>query len=193
MRLFVAAYPPTAALDDLATRVDGLRVGRAATAGVNARLAARPLWHLTVAFLGDVDERRQDAAAAAVDRAAVEADGLPMLRLAGGGTFGRGNFTTMWVGLAGDVDSLESLAGTVRAKLRRAHVRYDRKPFRAHLTIARPGQRLPRDQIDADVEALATYTGPTWPLTEMILVESHQGPHPTHVPLHRAELGRRTQ
>jgi RNA 2',3'-cyclic 3'-phosphodiesterase len=188
VRLFVAAYPPAAALDDLAVRIDDLRVGKAAASGVNARLAARPLWHLTVAFLGDVNEERRDATVAAVDRAAVESDALPTLRLAGGGTFGRGNFTTMWVGLAGDVAGLQSLAGTVRAKLRRAHVHYDRKPFRPHLTIARPGQRLPRDQIDADIEALATYAGPTWPLTELILVESHQGPHPTHVPLHRAPL-----
>jgi 2'-5' RNA ligase len=188
VRLFVAAYPPAAALDDLAARVDDLHVGQAATAGVNARLAARPLWHVTVAFLGDVDEERQDAAAAAVERAAVETDGLPTLRLAGGGTFGRGNFTTLWVGLAGDVAGLQSLAGTVRAKLRRTHLPYDRKPFRPHLTIARPGQRLPRDQINADVAALASYTGPTWRLTELILVESHQGPHPAHVPLHRAPL-----
>ena len=188
MRLFVAAYPAAAALDDLALRVEDLRIGQAATAGVNTRLAARPLWHVTVAFLGDVDEERQDAAAAAVDRAAAETDGQPMLRLAGGGTFGRGNFTTMWVGLAGDVASLQSLAGTVRAKLRRAHLRYDRKPFRPHLTIARPGQRLPRNQIDEDIAELSTYAGPSWPVTELVLVQSHQGPHPTHVPLHRAPL-----
>jgi RNA 2',3'-cyclic 3'-phosphodiesterase len=190
VRLFVAAYPPAAALDDLAVRIDDLRVGKAAAAGVNARLAARALWHVTVAFLGDVDEKRRDAAAAAVDRAAVESDAVPMLRLAGGGTFGRGNFTTMWVGLAGDVAGLESLAGTVRAKLRRAHLHYDRKPFRPHLTIARPGQRLSRDAIETDVAALAGYAGPTWPLTELVLVESHQGPHPTHDPLHRAPLAR---
>jgi len=188
VRLFVAAYPAAAALDNLALRVEGLRIGQAATAGVNTRLAARPLWHVTVAFLGDVDEERQDAAAAAVDRAAAETDGQPMLRLAGGGTFGRGNFTTMWVGLAGDVASLQSLAGTVRAKLRRAHLRYDRKPFRPHLTIARPGQRLPRNQIDEDIAELSTYAGPSWPVTELVLVQSHQGPHPTHVPLHRAPL-----
>ncbi len=190
MRLFVAAYPPAAALDDLALRISGLRIGQAAAAGVNARLAARPLWHVTVAFLGDVDEKRRDAAIAAVDLAAQETDALPILRLGGGGTFGRGNFTTLWVGLAGDVAGLESLAGTVRAKLRRTRVQYDRKPFRAHLTIARPGKRLPRDQVDADVAALATYAGPTWPLTELVLVESHQGPHPSHAPLHRAPLAR---
>jgi RNA 2',3'-cyclic 3'-phosphodiesterase len=150
--------------------------------------AARPLWHVTVAFLGDVDDTQRDSAAAALDLAAQETDALPILRLEGGGTFGRRNFTTMWVGLAGDVAGLQSLAGTVRAKLRRVHLRYDRKPFRAHLTIARPGQRLPREQVDADVSALATYAGPTWPLVELVLVESHQGPHPTHDPLHRAPL-----
>jgi len=188
VRLFVAAYPPAAAVDDLAARIDDLRVGKAAAAGVNARLAARPLWHVTVAFLGDVDEKRRDAAIAAIDRVAVESDAVPVLRLAGGGTFGRGNFTTMWVGLAGDVVGLDSLAGTVRARLRRAHLRYDRKPFRPHLTIARPGQRLSRDEIDTDVATLASYTGPTWSLTELVLVESHQGPRPTHEPLHRAPL-----
>ena len=188
MRLFVAAYPPAAALDDLAVRIDDLRAGQAAAAGVNARLAARPLWHVTVAFLGEVDEKRRDAAVVAVDRAAGEADAVPALRLAGGGTFGRRNFTTMWVGLAGDVAGLQSLVGTVRAEFRRAHVNFDRKPFRPHLTIARPGQRLSRDQIDADVAALTSYVGPTWPLTELVLVESHHGPHPTHDPVHRAPL-----
>jgi 2'-5' RNA ligase len=188
VRLFVAAYPPAAALDDLALRIDGLRVGQAAAAGVNTRLAARSLWHVTVAFLGEVDEKHRDAAIAAVDLAAQETEASAILRLAGGGTFGRGNFTTMWVGLAGDVAGLQSLAGTVRAKLRRTRLQFDRKPFRAHLTIARPGKRLPRDEVDADVAALATYAGPNWPLTELVLVESHQGPHPTHVPLHRAPL-----
>jgi RNA 2',3'-cyclic 3'-phosphodiesterase len=188
VRLFVAAYPSAAALDDLAVRISGLHVGRAATDGINARLAARTLWHMTVAFVGEVDDKRRDAASAALDDAVGEGETAPLLRLAGGGTFGRGNFVTLWIGLAGDVVSLQSLAGTVRAKLRRAHVPFDRKPFQPHLTIARPGRRLPAEQIDADVATLTTYAGPTWPVTELVLVQSHQGPHPTHIPLHRAQL-----
>jgi RNA 2',3'-cyclic 3'-phosphodiesterase len=188
VRLFVAAYPSAAALDDLAVRIGGLHIGRAATDGINARLAARRLWHTTIAFLGEMDEKRRDAAIAALDIAVGEGEAAPTLRLAGGGTFGRGNFVTLWVGLAGDVVGLQSLAGTVRAKLRRAHVPFDRKPFRPHLTIARPGRRLPAEQIDADVATLTTYAGPTWPVTELVLVQSHSGPHPTHVPLHRARL-----
>jgi 2'-5' RNA ligase len=190
VRLFVAAYPSAAALDDLAIQIDTLHVGRAADNGINARLAARALWHVTVAFLGDVDDKRSDAAVVALDRAAGECGSAPTLRLAGGGTFGRGNFVTLWVGLAGDVADLQSLAGTVRAKFRRAHVPFDRKPFRPHLTLARPGRRLPAEQIAADVEALATYAGPSWPVTELVLVQSHQGPNPTHVPLHQTQLAR---
>jgi 2'-5' RNA ligase len=63
VRLFVAAYPPEPACAHLAAAVDALAVGRAAAAGVNARLAPRANWHVTLAFLGDVpDERRRTRA-----------------------------------------------------------------------------------------------------------------------------------
>jgi 2'-5' RNA ligase len=189
--LFVAGYPSATALDDLATWIERLHVGRSASDGINTRLAARELWHVTVAFLGDVADDRRDRAVAAVDAAARAASlSSPLtMRLAGGGTFGRGQFTTLWVGLGGDVAGLTSLAGTVRSQLRDARLPYDRKPLRLHLTLARPGNRLRKDQIEQDVAQLATYEGPTWPLTELALVESHLGPKPRHDIIHRAELG----
>jgi 2'-5' RNA ligase len=187
--LFVAAYPSAAALDDLDERVTTLRVGQAAAARVNARIAARPLWHLTLAFLGDVEDDRRDAAVAAVESAARHDHERPTLRLAGGGTFGRGRFTTLWVGVGGDVAELQSLAGTVRAELRRARLPFDRKPFRAHLTLARPGTRLPREDILDDVASLATYAGPEWTLSSVALIESHLGPKPRHDVVADAALG----
>ncbi|HKE66822.1 MAG TPA: RNA 2',3'-cyclic phosphodiesterase [Micromonosporaceae bacterium] len=190
MRLFVAAYPSAAALDDLADQVSTMHVGRAAAAGVNARVTARPLWHLTLAFLGDVANDRCDDVVGAIEAAAERFDGQrPMVRLAGGGTFGRGRFALLWVGADGDVAGLGSLAGTVRAELRRARLPFDRKPFRAHLTIARPGDRIPGSDLADDVAHLSTYQGPWWTLTEITLVESHLGPHPRHDPLSVRELG----
>jgi RNA 2',3'-cyclic 3'-phosphodiesterase len=190
VRLFVAAYPPAAALDDLAERIADLHVGRAAAAGVNSRLSARSLWHVTLAFLGDVDDSRCDDVAAALTSGADAFEHAPpTLRLAGGGTFGRGRFTTLWVGLGGAVDELKTLAGTVRAELRRARISYDHKPFRAHMTLARPGTRLTQTEIDDDVASLCTYSGPEWPLLELALVQSHLGPKPTHDILHTAPLG----
>lgn len=188
MRLFVAAHPPAAALDDLASRVDDLHIGRAAARGVNSRIAGRPLWHVTLAFLGDVPDDRGNAASDALSAAVHDFhQSPPILRLAGAGTFGRGRFTTLWIGLAGDVAALEALAGTVTTRLRRARLPYDRKPFRPHLTLARPG-RLPRSEIAADVEVLAGYAGPMWALDAISLVESHLGPKPSHEIVRRTPL-----
>jgi 2'-5' RNA ligase len=176
VRLFVAAYPPASACDDLEERLAGLAVARAAASGVNTRLARRETWHVTLAFLGDVDDERAAAAAEAVQRAAA---GPPVeLRLAGGGRFGRGRFTVLWAGVSGD--GLDDLSRRVRRELRKSRVPYDNRPFRPHLTVARPGDKLDRDAIEADRAVLAAYRGPAWPITEVRLMRSHLGPRPTY-------------
>jgi len=184
----VAAYPPPEALAGFGEAVDALHVGRAAADGINARLAGREQWHVTLVFLGEVAEERRDDVIGAVNRAADRATGRPELSLTGGGTFGRGRFTVLWAGLGGDVAALRALSAAVSAALRKARLPFDRKPFRPHLTVARPGDRLPRETIREDVEALRAYQGPTWTLGEIALVQSHLGPHPTYDRLHTASL-----
>src|SRR5690606_34356276 len=66
MRLFVAVYPSEEALEDLAAAVSRSRLGAAAASGVNVRLTARPLWHVTLAFLGEVADERVSAVGEAV-------------------------------------------------------------------------------------------------------------------------------
>jgi 2'-5' RNA ligase len=174
--LFVAAYPPASVCDDLGERLAGLAVTRAAAGGVNTRLARRETWHVTLAFLGEVGDERVAEAAAAVERAAVGPP--PELRLTGGGRFGRGQFTVLWVGVAGD--GLDDLARRVRRELKKAKIPYDNRPFRPHLTVARPGDKLDRDAIEADRALLAGYRGPSWPVAEVRLMRSHLGPRPTY-------------
>lgn len=178
----MAVYPPAEALDHLADAVARLRLGQAAAGGTNVRIVARPLWHLTLAFLGEVDDGRAPdatvAVAAGVDR--WTGGSRPGLRLAGGGRFGRGRFTLLWAGLAGDVAGLRSLADAVRRELRRSRLPYDRKPFRPHLTFARPGGRLPAADIAADLASMQEYEGPPWTVESICLVRSHPGPHPVH-------------
>jgi 2'-5' RNA ligase len=72
--------------------------------------------------------------------------------------------------------------------LRRARLPVDRKPFRAHLTLARPGDRLTPAALAADLAALNTYRGPRWQLTDLRLVRSHLGPSPTYETLAVAPL-----
>lgn len=185
MRLFVAVYPSEAALDHLAGTIGRLRLGAAAAAGTNVRLTGRPLWHITLVFLGEVADDRAPAAAEAVRAGVTEwrAPVAPVLRLAGGGRFGRGRGSVLWVGLAGGVEPLYQLTRSVRRSLRRARFGFDRKPFRPHLTIARPGDRLPPAGLAADVAELAGYAGPEWPVEQVQLVRSVPGPKPVHEPL----------
>ena len=178
MRLFVATYPPAAACDDLERRLAGLNVAIAAGRGVNTRLARRDTWHITLAFLGEVTEDRVHDVHAAVGRAVDRwrGEGPPHLRLAGGGRFGRGRFTLLWVGVEGE--TLAGLARQVRRELKRARLPHDDKPFRPHLTVARPGDRVDRAAVNADRAALAEYRGPVWPAETVELVRSHLGPKP---------------
>jgi 2'-5' RNA ligase len=184
VRLFVAVYPPEPALDHLAEAIARLRLGAADAAGTNVRLAARPLWHVTLAFLGEVDDSRVAGAAPALEAGVsgwlAAGTTAPALRLTGGGRFGRRRFTVLWTGLAGDVEGLRELSHEVRRALRRARLAPDRKPFRPHLTFARPGDRLPAEDLAADLAALAGYEGPPWRLDAVHLVASTLGAKPVH-------------
>ena len=182
MRLFVAAYPPAEACDHLQRRLQDLHVTAAADRGVNTRLARRDTWHVTLVFLGEVAEQRTADVHQAILRAVggwrAAGSGLPQLRLAGGGRFGRGRFTLLWVGVDGDRDALGRLARTVRREFKRDRLPYDDRPFRPHLTLARPGDRLDRAAVEADRAVLADYRGPAWPVQTVELVRSHLGPKP---------------
>lgn len=195
MRLFVAAYPPEEVREHFARLVDGLNIGRPREPGRSVRLAMPENWHVTLAFLGDVPDDRVDEVRRAVDRtverrrAAKEGTAdAPDVRVSGGGTFGRSRFTTLWAGLDGDVDELGDVADALRRELRAARLPYDNKRFRPHVTIARPGDRITRDELAADLAALDGYESPPWTVDNIRLMRSQLGPRPTYDVLHEAPL-----
>ncbi|MGH3735588.1 MAG: 2'-5' RNA ligase family protein, partial [Micromonosporaceae bacterium] len=102
------------------------------------------------------------------------------LRIAGGGRFGAGRGAILWAGIDGDVDRLRQLVRAVGRSLRAARFPLERRAYRPHLTIARPGARLDRDALAEDIALLSGYQGPLWPVTELHLVRSHLGPDPRH-------------
>jgi RNA 2',3'-cyclic 3'-phosphodiesterase len=185
MRLFVSVDPPPDAVAHLAAAVATLAVSRANTEGHSTRLTRPEQWHVTLAFIGEVEEAKVDAAATALSRVTpVEL----VVRFAGGGTFGRGPSAILWAGITGDIDGLRRLADDVRRQMRRAHVHFDHKPFKPHLTLSRPGTRVERADLVADVETLAGYAGPAWPVTAVHLVRSELGPQPRYTRLASSPL-----
>jgi 2'-5' RNA ligase len=180
VRLFVAVDPPEHAQDHLAEVTAGLAVVRA-----GARVTARALWHVTLAFIGEVPDDRLDPATRALDQAAAGQE-PPSLRIAGGGRFGQGKFTILWAGIEGD---LKPLRRSVGGRLKQARLPYDAKRFHPHLTVARPGDRIPADEVNGDVVRLDGYVGPQWTVEEIRLMRSHLGPKPRYETMHVARLG----
>lgn len=192
-RLFVAVDPSPAAVDHLGAVVDGLRVSLANAPGYSTRLTRRENWHITLAFLGDVPVRRVSVAAAVIAEVAA---GVPPLRLcvAGGGTFGGRRDPILWAGIGGEADALRRLARLLQRSLRRARLPVDERPPRPHLTIARPGSRVPPDDVAADLATLTAYEGPHWTAVELHLMlseieQSPTGPAPKYTPIATTVLG----
>lgn len=165
MRLFVAVTPSPRAIEHLAAAVE--RVSSIAGA---PRWTPAERWHVTLVFLGDVDE-------STVDKIAPVTGSALRLAIAGAGTFPeRGAPRVLWAGLTGDVPALESLAKQARRAARQARISLDRKQFRAHLTL---GRWRPGDATDRAVAAaLGDYRGPEFQITECALMRSHLGPKP---------------
>ena len=197
MRLFVAIFPAPPAVSDLAAAVDRIHLGKAAAAGRNVRLDRPELWHITLAFLGEVAEDRgaevESVLSSVIPAWTREHPTRPAQRLAGGGRFNRGPSTVLWVGLHGDTAPVRDLAGRVNTELTKAGLMAeDRRPYRPHLTLARCGDRLSADEIDADLAALRAYAGPQWTISEMVLVSSVLGPPRRYDRLHTWDLSTTT-
>ncbi|MFB7540493.1 RNA 2',3'-cyclic phosphodiesterase [Streptomyces zaomyceticus] len=165
MRLFAAVVPPSARQDELGHVVD--RLHRLPGAD-GLRWTSRPGWHLTLAFMGEVDEELLPELRVRLARAAHRTPPLA-LRLHGGGHFGR---RALWTGVAGDLDELRLLAERADAAARRAGVPMDEhRRYQAHLTVARARGG------DADLrpflDELGTFEGGRWEAGELTLVRSN--------------------
>ncbi len=127
MRLFVGLAPPAAVLDDLDAACAPFRLARD-----DLRWTSRDLWHVTLAFLGEVSEETLGRLAPGLENAAGRHRAFT-LSLAGAGSFAnpvRAN--VLWSGLSGDRRALAELAATVSAAARGARRRAARRLPRVH-------------------------------------------------------------
>jgi 2'-5' RNA ligase len=167
MRLFVAIVPPPAALSQLAAVVEPLRL-----AAPELRWAGRESWHLTLAFLGEVDEGRLAELSVRLERAAGRHP-RQQLSIAGGGAFpSAGRARVVWAGIRADGQALAALAASVAAGARRAGAPPpdDGRKYHPHLTLARCRQPADVRRLTSE---LAQASGQDWTAGEIHLVRSH--------------------
>jgi RNA 2',3'-cyclic 3'-phosphodiesterase len=173
VRLFVAIVPPASALAELDSAVEPLRAGRP-----QLRWTTRRDWHLTLAFLGETQDRVLPELAVRLERAAARHPALA-LAISGSGAFpSPGRARILWTGIRSG-DGLAPLAASVAAGARRAGAPPpdEGRRYRAHLTLARC-----RDQADvSDLTAtLAGFTGSPWTAAEIRLIRSNPGREPRY-------------
>lgn len=167
VRLFVAIAPPAEVLDELETVAAPLRPVR-----TNLRWTSRAAWHVTLAFLGEVEETALGKLLPRLERAAHRHEAV-RLAFSGAGAFpGPDRANVLWSGLTGENQALAALAASVAAGASRAGVAPPAKErrFRPHLTLARC--RLPTN-VSELVTTLADFQGTFWHATEIHLVRSH--------------------
>jgi RNA 2',3'-cyclic 3'-phosphodiesterase len=180
VRLFVALAPSPEARSHLAEAVAPLREQID-----GLRWTDPDAWHLTLAFLGSVDESRLSALNQRLARAALRHSVLHLAFRGAGAFGGRRRARVLWVGLTGDREPLRRLAGSVGAAARRAGIPIEDRAYRPHLTLARA--RTPTDVTSA-VDTLAAYHGPAWTASEVVLMRSHLGRQTRYEPLRRWAL-----
>jgi len=173
----VAVTPPQAALAELEAAVAPLR-----PEWPGLRWASAERWHVTLAFLGQVDESRLDGLRERLDRAAGRHQAL-QLRIGRGGAFpSAGRARVLCAHISGEPAALERLRGlasSVAAGARRAGAPPpdEGRRYRPHLTLARCRQP---SNLKSLVESLGDFAGNSWDASEVELIVSKTGPQPSY-------------
>jgi RNA 2',3'-cyclic 3'-phosphodiesterase len=127
-RTFISVpVPVTEELEELFSDLGSVR---------NLRASKIEQTHITLRFIGDVDDRGLAAVCGCV-RKACEGIGPFGIEVAGAGAFPDANRPRIvWIG-ARSGGNLEALADRMSAELDDAGIGYDTKPFKPHITVGR--------------------------------------------------------
>ena len=149
--------------------------------------------HLTLKFLGDIDEDSVPQVSGALDRRAASA--VPFdLFLEGVGAFPNARRPrVIWIGLDGGLEPLLALQQAIEQELEGLGFARERRPFNPHLTLGRIRDGISAPQRGRLSEALAevrVQPGVELPVREVSLMRSDLRPSgAVYTRLHAAELG----
>jgi len=132
--------------------------------------------HLTVVFLGSVQERDLGAVKETAGRICC-AHAPFLIQVRGAGLFGsRRNPRVLWVGLAADTDRMSRFRDDLQSGLARFGVQAERRPFRPHLTLGRFRKGGPGVGLNDFLGRHQDLNSPRHPLEELVLFKSDLRP-----------------
>jgi 2'-5' RNA ligase len=175
MRLFVALALPSQVADELDSVVAPLR-----PAWPGLRWTGRDAWHLTLSFLGRVDERVIGRLSEELASTAAEHPRLALsLHRAGAFPESGRRARVLWTGVRDYQQGLKRLAGSVGSAAAKAGAPPAEKgrEYHPHLTLARCREPVDVRQLLTD---LRDYEGTPWVADEIYLIRSHLGAHPRY-------------
>jgi 2'-5' RNA ligase len=145
--------------------------------------------HLTLKFLGDVEEKRIVEIANAIGKAAIGASNF-QLEASGTGVFPSARKPkVLWLGFKEESGNLESLAERLEEKCEEIGFPKDERKFSPHLTIVRV--RDPRSaRLLADLHVKNEFGSVRFNVNRVVLYESKLDPNGSiYTPLSSAPLG----
>ncbi len=173
MRLFIAAELPDEILDALAETSALLR-GR-----VKGRFVSPHSFHVTLAFLGDVEGYRVDNLCAVFERSCAGFE-PSFAQLGELGCFGKRSKATLWQGFR-EQGMLSRLAQSIRSELQSEEFSFDEKKFLPHITLGRAVD-LTAGELPSPVLAEGTVSSIT------LFHSDLSGARPAYEPVHEIEL-----
>lgn len=188
LRLFVAIEVNEQLRSRLAEKIDACR-----------KLAPKARWtppeklHLTLAFLGSMDEAKVPGVCAALNGACARHSPFE-LSVGRGGSFGRASRPkVLWAGVCGDEPALQRFFSDVAVALAPFGYKKESRGFHPHVTLARARDLRGDRALAACVAVLGTLDAVAMHVPEVVLIKSTGGTGGSkYGVLHRAALAAST-
>ena len=147
--------------------------------------------HLTIVFMGDVNEKDIPAIISRIDNTVGEYEPFK-ISLGGMGVFPDVRKPrVLWLGLDGEIERLSSLRDDLQKPLEVYGIKQEKRAFRPHLTLGRFRKPVKdRDALEKIIDAYKDISGPDGKLDELILFKSELKPGgPVYTRIHSWPLG----
>jgi len=149
MRTFIAIELPQKIIGTLSALQNQLKNTQA-----DVKWVAPENIHLTLKFLGEVDEKKIEKIIQALEETAK--DNQPFsIRLCALGAFPKINFPrVIWVGIDAGDEETKNIAFVLEEKLQKLGIPKEKRPFSSHITIGRVRSGINREKLVKELDIL---------------------------------------